>query len=111
MNTNRHHANGPAPNEYPPNGLDPFAIFERVLSFHQQMLRGTIVADELMRTGARSLRRQMEFAETLQGTLEHFGKQNSDFVQSMTAATAADWQRASDLSSTWTKDARRPSTN
>jgi hypothetical protein len=109
MNADRHHTSGQPPAESPPTRLDQFAFLEQILSFHQQMLRGTIVADELMRTGIRTLRRQMDFAGTFQQNLDHFGKQNSDFLQSMTAATAADWQRTADLASTETKDERRPS--
>jgi hypothetical protein len=90
--------------DYPQGGLDPFGMFEQVLSFHQQLLRGGIVSGEMLRIGVRTLRRQFDYASSLGNNLATIGNTSSDFLQKMTAASAADWQRTSDLAASWTKE-------
>jgi hypothetical protein len=85
----------------PPN---PFGMFEQVLSFHQQLLRGGIVSDEILRIGVRTLRRQFDYASSLGNNFATMGNASSDFLQKITAASAADWQRTSELAATWTKE-------
>jgi hypothetical protein len=80
---------------------DPFGMFEQVLSFHQQLLRGGIVSDEILRIGVRTLRRQFDYASSLGNNFATMGNASSDFLQKITAASAADWQRTTELAATW----------